>query len=91
MTLLMDLKDGWKEVLKKVDIEDRNTFKSVPEDYITKNVKLSTGHVTAALLCTSDQTACMTDRRVEEVPALQVPQQGPLRVERNEVELRQET
>ena len=45
MTLLMDLKDGWKEVLKKVDIEDRNTFKSVPEDYIMKNVKLSTGQI----------------------------------------------
>src|SRR5258708_20017517 len=45
MTLLMDLKDGWKEVLKKVDIEDRNTFKSVSEDYIMKNVKLSTGQI----------------------------------------------
>ena len=45
MTLLMDLKDGWKEVLKKVNIEDRNTFKSVPKDYIMKNIKLSTGQI----------------------------------------------
>lgn len=44
MTLLTQMNE-WKEVLGKVDIEDRNTFKSVPEDYITKNVKLSKGQI----------------------------------------------
>src|SRR5712692_6157217 len=45
MTLLMDLKDGWKEVLKNVDSENRNTFKSGPEVFITKNVTLSAGQI----------------------------------------------
>jgi hypothetical protein len=45
MTLLMDLEDRWKEVLEKVDIEDRNTCRSVPGDYKVKNVKLSKGQI----------------------------------------------